>query len=85
MRVIAVLRGRAYFVRKGKRKSGEHMCETKPQRRAHIRTCETKPQRRAILLELPQKPHIALEQHSQVGNVVFEACHALDTYTKGEA
>ena len=72
MRMIVVLRGRAYFVRDGKHKSGEHVCETKPQRRA-------------ILLELPQKPHIALEQHSQVGNVVFEACHALDTYTEGKA
>ena len=40
MRMIAVLRGRAYFVREGKRKNGEHMCETKPQRQA-------------ILLELP--------------------------------
>lgn len=40
MRMIAVLRGRAYFVREGKRKSDEHMCETKPQRQA-------------ILLELP--------------------------------
>lgn len=72
MRVIAVLRGRAYFVREGKRKSGEHVRETKPQRRA-------------ILLELPQKPHISLEQHPQVGNIVFEACHALDTYTEGKA
>lgn len=72
MRMIAVLRGRTYFVRDGKRKSGEHVCETKPQRRA-------------ILLELPQKAHVAFEQHSQVGNVVFEACHALDTYTEGKA
>lgn len=36
-------------------------------------------------LELPQKPHVALKQHPQVGNVVFETRHALDTYTEGEA
>lgn len=40
MRTIAMLRDRAYFVREGKRKSGEHVCEAKPQRQT-------------ILLELP--------------------------------
>lgn len=72
MRMIAVLRGRAYFVRGGKRKSG----------RAYVRD---EAAASTWFLELPQKPHVALKQHPQVGNVVFETRHALDTYTKGEA
>lgn len=72
MHLIATLRGRAYFVREGKRKSG------KP-------ACETKPQRQAILLELPQKTHVTLKQHPQVRNVVFEARHALNTNTERKA
>lgn len=72
MRVFAVLRGQAYFVREGKRKSGERACKIKPQ-------CQ------AILLELPQKSHIAFEQHPQIRNVVLQASNALYADTEREA